>query len=109
MIDRFPITVIRAPLVEDSRGNSRPDWQQATRTDIPGWAVDAGDTAENTDGRDGTEASWTIRGPFDADVTGSDRVELFGVVCEVVGQVLRQPGATPRTSHSIVRLKNNAG
>lgn len=104
LVARHTITVQRAPLVDDGRGNMTADWSAAAATLSPGWAIDAGDTTEDIANRDGASASYTLRGPWGSDVRGSDRVLLFGDVFEVVGEVLRQPGPTDATSHLIVRL-----
>lgn len=104
LVARHTITVQRAPIVDDGRGNETADWSVATETASSGWAIDAGDTAEDLANRDGTSASYTLRGPWSSDVRGSDRVALFGEVFEVVGEVVRQPGPTEATSHLIVRL-----
>lgn len=109
VVARHTLTVHRAPLVDDDRGNLIPDWDAAASHTSTGWAVDAGDTSEDTRNRDGSSVTYTCRGPWGADILGSDRVALFGDVFEVFGSVLKQPGPTPRTSHVIVRLTNWAG
>lgn len=109
LVAQHTIGVVRAPIIDDGRGNEKADWPNAVTTPSEGWAVDAGNTAEDLDGRDSDTAEWTIRGPFAADVRPTDRVELFGVRCSIVGAVMRQPGATDLTSHTILRLKNVAG
>lgn len=103
-VARHTLTIRRAPLVDDGRGNEVHDWEDSSDTESPGWAVDAGDTTEDLDNRDGSSVSYTCRGPIDADIVGSDRVVLFGDVFEVTGNILKQPGPTARTSHAIVRL-----
>lgn len=103
-VARHVLTIRRAPLVEDGRGNEVRDWDQSEDHDSAGWAIDAGDTVEDVDNRDGSSVAYTCRGPFHADVLGSDRVVLFDDVFEVTGNVLKQPGPTARTSHVIVRL-----
>lgn len=104
LVARHALTVRRAPLIDDGRGNEVRDWQSAADHASPGWAIDAGDTTEDTDHRDGSSVSYTCRGPILADVLGSDRVVLFGDEFEVFGNVVKQPGATPVTSHCIIRL-----
>lgn len=103
-VARHPITVIRAPLVDDGRGNERRDWANPTETTIPGWAVDVGNTTADTVNRDGASIEYTVRGPLSADVDGSDRVVLLGNTYEVNGGVRRQPGPSPLTSHTILLL-----
>ena len=109
LVARHTLTVQRAELVDDGRGNMVPDWSQMTSHASTRWAVDAGDTTEDTENRDGASVAYTCRGPWGADILGSDRVVLFGEVFEVFGGVLRQPGPTATTSHVIVRLTNWTG
>jgi hypothetical protein len=90
---------------EDRHGNAVSDWSSPDELPIPGWAVDAGDTTQDLVGRDGSTVAYTVRKKgLDVDVTGSDRLVLFGEEFPVYGDVLRQPGATDATSHTIVRL-----
>lgn len=109
LVARHTIGIVRAPLVDDGRGNEKADWLNAVTTPSEGWAIDAGNTAEDLDGRDSDTAEWTIRGPFDADVRPTDRIDLLGVRCSIVGAVMRQPGPSDLTSHTILRLKQVAG
>lgn len=109
LVARHTLRVQRAPLVDDGRGNQARDWANAEEHDSAGWAIDAGDTSEDNENRDGAAVSYTCRGPFGADILGSDRVELFGSLFEVVGGVLRQPGPSPVTSHVIVKLTSWSG
>lgn len=104
LVARHTIEVIRAPEVDDGRGNLTRDWANATATTIPGWAVDAGSTVEDEQNRDGSAVEYTIRGPHNADIRATDRVILFGTTHQITGGILRQPGATALTSHVIVRL-----
>jgi hypothetical protein len=100
---------VRAPLVSDGRGGQKRDWGNALIESIPGWAVDAGLTVDDGRNRDGSLVAYTARGPLDADVDASDRIVYDGETYEVDGAVLRQPGPTPRTSHSILLLKRWEG
>lgn len=109
LVARHTIQIVRAPVIDDGRGNETEDWPNAVDTPSKGWAIDAGDTTENQDGRDSTTAEWTLRGPYAAEVRSSDHVKVLGVECEIVGAVLRQPGPTPRTSHTILRLRSVTG
>ena len=103
-VARHKLTVVRAPLVDDGRGNKTRDWSSTTEHTIPGWAVDAGATFEDESNRDGAAIEYTLRGPFNADIEHTDRARLFGADYVITGGVLRQPGPSPRTSHTIVRL-----
>jgi hypothetical protein len=109
LVDRHTIVVRRAPLRRNSHNDEVRDFTQATDSPSAGWAVDAGDTSEDNDGRDGIVSSYTLRGPFTADVLDSDRIVLFGVEYLIDGSVRRQPGPSARTSHTIVKLTRTAG
>ncbi|WP_425836958.1 hypothetical protein [Microbacterium sp. PA5] len=103
-VARHSIVVVRAPLVDDGRGNETRDWVNATETTLHGWAVDAGSTIEDETNRDGSAVEYTIRGPYTADVVATDRVRLLGGLFQVTGGVMRQPGPSPLTSHTALRL-----
>lgn len=103
-VARHEIVVVRAPLVDDGRGNKARDWSLATETPSPGWAVDFGASGEDSVNRDGASIEYTIRGPFDADLLHTDRVRLLGGLYTVEGAVGRQPGVSAATSHSVARL-----
>jgi hypothetical protein len=105
LIFRHTVTRLRAPEVDDAHGNKVRDWGNATSVDLPGWAVDASGTQEDTDGRQGTVNRLRLLGPYGVDVVASDRLVALGETYEVEGDVLRQPGPSPRTSHTIVSLK----
>lgn len=103
-VARHTIAVVRAPLVDDGRGNKRRDWSAAAEHESPGWAVDVGAAGEDVVNRDGASIAYTLRGPLDADIAATDRVRLLGGLYNVEGAVGRQPGVSARTSHSIVQL-----
>lgn len=103
-VARHTLTRVRAPLVDDGRGNQTRDWAHATETDLHGWAIDTGAAGEDTTNRDADSVEYVVRGPYAADIEATDRVRLFGALYEVEGGVLRQPGPSSRTSHTIVRL-----
>lgn len=104
LIARHRIDVVRAPLVEDGRGNESRNWSEATETPSVGWAVDAGSTIDDSTNRDGSAVEYTIRGPYAVDVAATDRVRLLGGVFEITGGVMRVPGPSALTSHTIIRL-----
>ncbi|KAA9133757.1 hypothetical protein [Microbacterium caowuchunii] len=104
LVARHAITVVRAPLVDDGRGNESRDWSKAKEHESKGWAIDAGSTTEDEVNREGAAIEYTIRGPFSADIAASDRVRLLGGLYAVEGGVLRQPGPTALTGHTLVRL-----
>lgn len=104
------LTRLRVAEVEDTRGNKVRRWADAASQPMPGWAVDVGDTTEDRAGREGTTVSYTARKlGLEVDVTSADRLVLFGETFEVAGGVLRQPGPSRRTSHTIVRLTRATG
>jgi len=103
-VRRHTIGVLRAPLVDDGRGNQARDWSAAVEKPSYGWAIDSGSTDVDTENREGAAIEYTLRGPYGADVLASDRVRLMGGLYVVEGSVGRQPGVSALTSHSIVRL-----
>lgn len=110
-IFRHPIVRVRAPLSTNRHNQTVRDWPNATRVTIPGWAVDAGESGETLgSGREAGSSTYTIRklGPR-ADIEATDRIELFGTTYSVDGPVRWQPGATARTSHTIVVLRLSEG
>lgn len=110
LVARHSLRVHRAPVVDDGRGNLAADWSQAgPARESKGWALDVGNTVEDTANRDGAMVEYTARGPFAADVRSTDRIELFGEMYGVSGDVRRQPGPTPRTSHTILTLTKWTG
>lgn len=105
VVARHTIEILRAPLIADDRGNEDRDWENQTITESHGWAVDAGATTEDIANRDGSSIEYTLRGPYAADVLSSDRVRLAGDVFLINGAVMRQPGPSALTSHTILRLE----
>lgn len=106
---RHTIDVIRAEATEDRRGNVSRDWTDAAETPSERWAIDTEESADLGDGRTGNTSRWIIRGPYEADIVASDRIRLLGVLCEIDGDVIRQPGPSRRTSHTIIRLTRVEG
>lgn len=96
-------------MVADGRGGVEPDFTDAVSVPLEGWALDAGNTLQDTQNRDGVLIQWTARGPFDADVQHRDRITVFGEQFDIDGTVVRQPGPTPRTSHTILLLRRWEG
>ncbi len=104
-VARHAITVVRAPLVRDSRGNDTRDWDAAAEHESRGWAIDASDgQTEDKTNRDGSAVQYTLRGPLAADIRATDRVRLFGDLHRIQGGVLTQLGPSALTSHKVVRL-----
>lgn len=104
MLQRHTITRLRPAYVDDGRGGLKADWSVNQPVALPGWQIDAGNTSADTANRDGSLVVYTVRGPFEADVKGDDRITMMGEDFEIDGGVLRQPGVTPRTAHTILRL-----
>lgn len=103
-VARHTIVVVRAPLVDDGRGNKSRDWAAAEEHESEGWSIDVGATGEDTVNRDGASIAYTVRGPLDADIAATDRVRLLGGLYDVEGAIGRQPGVSAFTSHCIVQL-----
>lgn len=103
-VARHTIQRERPVVVADGRGGEAHDFSNAVKVDLHGWALDSGATVEDLQNRDGAEITWTIRGPFDADVERHDRVTVLGETFRIEGGVRRQPGASSRTSHTILAL-----
>lgn len=104
LVARHPIVRVRPARVADGHGNLEDDWSEPDEVTIQGFAVDAGAGGEDLQHRDGAEIVLTLRGPYEADVRDGDRARFDGVTYRVVGEVVRQPGPSPLTSHCLVRL-----
>ena len=100
----------RATMVNDGRGGTEPTYPTPVVANaLPGWALDAGNTLADTQNRDGALIQWTARGPYEADVERPDLIVVDGVKHQIEGAVVRQPGPTARTSHTILLLKHWEG
>lgn len=110
-VARHTLTRLRGVVVDDGLGGTETDWTNPDELLIPGWAVDTGNTIEDLNRRDGSSVEYTVRGPLGADVSPGDRMRLpwDPDPFEVDGDVLRQPGPSVHTSHSIVRLRRWTG
>ncbi|TCJ28760.1 hypothetical protein E0W80_04475 [Microbacterium sp. PI-1] len=104
IVARHSLVRERPQMVDDGRGGVEADFTNATPTDLHGWALDAGNTVADLQNRDAASIRWTARGPFDADVERHDRIVVFGEQFKIDGAVVRQPGPSPRTSHTILML-----
>jgi hypothetical protein len=104
------VGILRPTVAQDSAGDDVVSWAGVVPISSSGWAVGVGDATENNDARDGVTATYTlVKRGLDVDVRPTDRVRLFGEDYEVDGEVLRQPGPSSLTSHTIVRLKRAEG
>lgn len=108
---RHTLTRLRGVAVDDGQGGTETEWDDPDTLPIPGCAVDAGNTVEDLQHREGSSVEYTVRGPLNADVKPGDRMLLPWETdpFEVDGGVLRQPGPSDLTSHCIVRLKRWEG
>ena len=104
-VARHTIARERPAMVDDNRGGTEPDFTGVEPVDLPGWALDAGNTLADEQNRDGALIQWTARGPFTADVERHDRITVFGDQFQIDGAVRRQPGPSATTSHTILLLK----
>lgn len=96
-------------MVDNGRGGLEADFTNATVAPLAGWALDAGSTIADLQNRDGAAIRWTARGPYAADVERHDRITVLGEQFKIDGAVVRQPGPSERTSHTILLLVNWEG
>lgn len=96
-------------MVDDGRGGHEADFTSAELVDLAGWALDAGATTRDAQNRDAASIVWTARGPYNADVERHDRIVVLGEKYQINGGVVRQPGPTPLTSHTILLLERWEG
>lgn len=86
------ITRLRAPLIADAYSTTpkRRDWDHAAPTELTGFAIDPGQTAEvATANRTQITTTPTLYGPYGADILPSDRIRTsVGVEWEVAGRRL---------------------
>ena len=104
LTSRHTLVRERPTMVDDGRGGHEPDFSTASSVDLPGWALDAGATIRDAQQRDGAKIVWTARGPYAADVERHDRIVVFGEAFQIEGAVIRQPGPSALTSHTILQL-----
>lgn len=108
-VARHTLGIRRPAGTENGHGNTVRTYPGSASHQSPGWALDAGTTSESRDGRLGIIYAYTARGPFDADVIDGDRVDVFGSTYDIDGGVVRQPGPSAMTSHTILQLRFVAG
>lgn len=94
----------RPNMVSDGRGGKEPDFVGVAKVDLPGWALDAGNSSRDAQNRDGALIAWTARGPYSADVERHDRITVMGEPYKIDGAVVRQPGPSALTSHTLLLL-----
>ena len=80
--------ILRAPLGDGPYGNQERDWENAVRTDSPGWGFAPRSNDENTTaGSPSVIVGLSGYGPPGVDVLPTDRMEVRGEVYEVEGEV----------------------
>lgn len=107
------VTRLRAPLTTSrfSGRTTEPDWDHPGELSIGGCAVADGGSVEVPEpGRDAVDSDFDVFMPAGTDVTAADRLEVRGLVCDVVGRpfLWRSPftGWEPGT---VVRCKIREG
>lgn len=94
---------LRAPLVKD-HGSWVPDWGNASEADLPGWSLQPGASVEDLQNRQAERADWTAIGPYEADVTATDKIRLPDGDYSVVGRPERWKSPTGRVSSTKLLL-----
>jgi hypothetical protein len=101
---------LRVEMTTDRHGNDVPgDWDSAAAVPMKLWAIDAGDTSEDIESREGSVVEYTARKRGEADLRDSDRIRYRGTVYQIEGAIRFQPGPSRLTSHTIVRLRRAEG
>jgi hypothetical protein len=101
------VTVLRAGSATDEYNNPRPDWTAPTTTVWPGRLEQR--TAREVTADQATQvADWLLFLPADAQIAGSDRVQVDTTIFEVVGppNLATSPW---RPSHLEVNLRHVEG
>lgn len=97
------ITRLRAPMVSD-HGSMVSDWDNAAEATLTGWSLQPGASAEDLQNRDAVRVDWTAYGPYDADVTATDKIRLADGDYSVIGRPERWKSPTGRVSHTKLLL-----
>lgn len=104
LVRTTPVTILRAPPVEDRYGNQAPDWENADETDTTGWKWQQSSGETTIEGRDASTTIEMLALPAGADIVDTDRVRIGADVYDVNGRPDRL--STPRGEHHIeVNLK----
>lgn len=102
---------LRAPMVEDRYKNLKPDWADPDRLTVSAVNVQPANrssSSEDTVDRQVSVTEWDLQTPqgVDIDLLATDRLEVDGMVLEVVGEVARWPDPFgPGVHHVEARLK----
>lgn len=97
------ITRLRAPRILD-HGSMVSDWDNATEATLAGWSLQPGASVEDLQNRDAVRVDWTAYGPYDADVTATDRIRLPSGDYSVTGEPERWKSPTGRISSTKLLL-----
>lgn len=98
------LTRLRAPLVMD-HGSMVSDWSAATSATLEGWSLQPGASAEDLQNREAVRVDWTAYGPYDADVTATDKIRLPSGDYSVIGEPERWKSPTGRVSSTKLLLQ----
>lgn len=98
------VTLVRAPLVAGYGGAEVRDWDNATRTVLPG-NVQPVSTTEDGDARQTTVSRWRAELNVEPTVLATDRVEWEGLVLEVDGEVELHKDRRGRPHHRTLLLR----
>jgi len=94
------IVRLRPVLINDSHGNTVPDWSQPpSELGIGGCSVQPGGTSEVLTSRDTIQDLWEVFAPRFADVLPTDRIRWNGLDYEVLGQPAEWDSPTGAISH----------
>lgn len=98
------ITRLRAPLVKD-HGSMVADWSTPAQATLTGWSLQPGASVEDLQNREAVRVDWTAYGPYDADVSATDRIRLPSGDYAVVGEPERWKSPTGRVSSTKLLLQ----
>ena len=95
---------LRAAQVKD-HGSWVADWDNASEATLTGWSLQPGASVEDLQNREAVRVDWTAYGPYDADVTGADKIRLPSGDYSVVGEPERWKSPTGRISSTKLLLQ----
>lgn len=100
------ITVLQATEVPADYGTGTSlDWQNPTRTEVPGCSVQPAPSDEFTIDRDTFITRWQVFAPPSIDVSTEDRIEYDGQTYDIDGDVLRWHQGP--LSHVVLNLRRS--
>jgi hypothetical protein len=98
------LTRLRAPQIMD-HGSMVQDWDNATTATLTGWTLQPGASSEDLLNREAVRVDWTAYGPYDADVSATDRIRLPSGDYSVIGEPERWKSPTGRVSSTKLLLQ----